>query len=204
MRYPGQYFDKETKLHYNYHRSYAPGTGRYTQGDPIGLDGGWNPFTYVGGNPLSMIDPQGLDGISAMADRVAGIPYGRDGDKYDPNFTITKRGVCDGSTDPMCAAGLAAAGLPGPYFSETKTYSTACILGVGVVVKGGGAVAGNTVANQVPKVALQLGAGARAMSWIVRGVSVFTNPVTAVSSLGYAIGPLLEHCEIKPPVCEAK
>lgn len=60
LRYPGQYFDKETKLHYNYFRTYAPSTGRYTQGDPIGLDGGWNRFGYVGGNPLLFVDPEGL------------------------------------------------------------------------------------------------------------------------------------------------
>ena len=40
LRYPGQYFDEETGLHYNYFRSYDPKTGRYTQGDPIGLEGG--------------------------------------------------------------------------------------------------------------------------------------------------------------------
>ncbi|GDY36529.1 RHS repeat-associated core domain-containing protein [Acidovorax sp. NB1] len=60
LRYPGQYFDKETGLHYNYFRTYAPGTGRYTQPDPIGLDGGWNRFAYVGGNPLSSVDTNGL------------------------------------------------------------------------------------------------------------------------------------------------
>ncbi|WP_462391210.1 RHS repeat-associated core domain-containing protein [Acidovorax sp. Q11] len=60
LRYPGQYFDKETGLHYNYFRTYAPGTGRYTQADPIGLDGGWNRFAYVNGNPLSFIDLFGL------------------------------------------------------------------------------------------------------------------------------------------------
>ncbi|WP_199866013.1 RHS repeat-associated core domain-containing protein [Acidovorax sp. GW101-3H11] len=59
LRYPGQYFDKETNLHYNYFRTYAPGTGRYTQGDPIGLGGGFNRFAYVEGNPLSMTDPTG-------------------------------------------------------------------------------------------------------------------------------------------------
>nr|WP_225585324.1 RHS repeat-associated core domain-containing protein [Acidovorax sp. ACV01] len=60
LRYPGQYFDKETKLNYNYHRSYAPGTGRYTQGDPIGLDGGWNRFGYVDADPLRYFDSLGL------------------------------------------------------------------------------------------------------------------------------------------------
>ncbi|WP_255593505.1 RHS repeat-associated core domain-containing protein [Acidovorax sp. sic0104] len=61
LRYPGQYFDAETKLHYNYFRSYDSRTGRYTQGDPIGLDGGWNRFSYVGGDPLGLVDPYGLD-----------------------------------------------------------------------------------------------------------------------------------------------
>jgi len=61
LRYPGQYFDAETKLHYNYFRTYAPSTGRYTQGDPIGLDGGWNRFEYVNGNPLKWTDQRGLD-----------------------------------------------------------------------------------------------------------------------------------------------
>jgi RHS repeat-associated protein len=46
--------------HYNYFRSYDPLTGRYRQADPIDLQGGWNKFVYVGGNPLSNTDPQGL------------------------------------------------------------------------------------------------------------------------------------------------
>lgn len=60
LRYPGQYYDAESNLFYNYFRSYQPNQGRYTQADPIGLRGGLNPFTYVSGQPLTAIDPTGL------------------------------------------------------------------------------------------------------------------------------------------------
>jgi RHS repeat-associated protein len=55
LRYPGQYADGESGLFYNYFRSYDARTGRYSQSDPIGLDGGWNRFGYVDANPLSWI-----------------------------------------------------------------------------------------------------------------------------------------------------
>jgi RHS repeat-associated protein len=45
---------------YNYFRSYDSRTGRYTQSDPIGMDGGWNRFGYVDGNPVSQTDAHGL------------------------------------------------------------------------------------------------------------------------------------------------
>jgi RHS repeat-associated protein len=63
LRYPGQYYDKESGLSYNYFRSYDSRTGRYSQSDPIDLAGGWNRFAYVENNPLSMTDPMGLQAV---------------------------------------------------------------------------------------------------------------------------------------------
>jgi RHS repeat-associated protein len=40
LRFPGQYYDAETALHYNYFRDYDPGSGRYFETDPMGLTGG--------------------------------------------------------------------------------------------------------------------------------------------------------------------
>ncbi|QTD43827.1 RHS repeat domain-containing protein [Ottowia testudinis] len=61
LRYPGQQHDAETGLYYNHHRYYDPYlTVGYTEADPIGLEGGWNRFAYVDGNPLLYIDPTGL------------------------------------------------------------------------------------------------------------------------------------------------
>jgi RHS repeat-associated protein len=60
FRFPGQYYDEETGLHYNYHRFYDPRTGRYLRPDPIGLLGGINLFLYASNNPVNVIDPLGL------------------------------------------------------------------------------------------------------------------------------------------------
>ena len=69
VRFPGQHYDQETGLHYNYFRYYDPGTGRYLTSDPIGLDGGLNTYSYVFQNPIRSIDTDGLRGASSSVIR---------------------------------------------------------------------------------------------------------------------------------------
>jgi RHS repeat-associated protein len=59
LRFPGQYFDPETGLHYNYFRHYDPATAQYTSPDPLGLAGGPNQRSYAP-NPLAWLDYLGL------------------------------------------------------------------------------------------------------------------------------------------------
>ncbi|MFG3174738.1 DUF6531 domain-containing protein [[Kitasatospora] papulosa] len=59
LRFPGQYFDPESGLHYNRHRHYDPESGRYLSPDPLGLVPAPNAATYVD-NPTRWVDPLGL------------------------------------------------------------------------------------------------------------------------------------------------
>ncbi|MEC4014877.1 putative T7SS-secreted protein [Streptomyces sp. H27-D2] len=83
LRFPGQYFDPETGLHYNFHRYYDPETARYATIDPLGLAPAANPATYIH-NPHTWTDPLGLGpcigepdpasqggNLSMLADKIA-------------------------------------------------------------------------------------------------------------------------------------
>jgi RHS repeat-associated protein len=60
LRLPGQRYDAETGLHYNYFRDYDPSLGRYGESDPVGIGAGLNTYLYVAASPLLYSDPQGL------------------------------------------------------------------------------------------------------------------------------------------------
>jgi RHS repeat-associated protein len=64
LRFPGQYYDAETGLHYNRARYYDPALGSYLSLDPAFSAGSDNLYRYAAGNPINVSDPLGLFGES--------------------------------------------------------------------------------------------------------------------------------------------
>jgi RHS repeat-associated protein len=79
LRLPGQYFDAESNLHDNFHRTYNPSTGRYLQADPLGYPDGPDSYLYASGDPVNRVDPLGLYDIDVhyymtfFLARIAGV-----------------------------------------------------------------------------------------------------------------------------------
>ncbi|MGH3167895.1 MAG: putative T7SS-secreted protein, partial [Trebonia sp.] len=80
LRFPGQFADPETGLHYNNQRYYDPVTGAYLSPDPLGLSPAPNPHAYVS-NPHVLVDPLGL----AADDTYSGDPSYENPGHHDPS-----------------------------------------------------------------------------------------------------------------------
>lgn len=105
LRYPGQTYSSESGLHYNYFREYEPATGRYTQSDPIGLQGGIDTYLYAVARPQTRTDPKGL---KTYVDLCVGN-YANCAQFQDENHSddVNKAAflACKGSIDYACKRG---------------------------------------------------------------------------------------------------
>lgn len=203
LRYPGQYFDTETGLHYNYFRDYEAGTGRYVESDPIGLIGGVTTYAYVSSSPIGAVDPQGLFQPGMFNGALPGARYCQ---------FVSGRYCCTGiggsnCVDPPAGGGAnASVGLTGVCFlggvggsyevgfsfdteSRFCLYKKSCVLiGVGAHASAsiGASGAGGTSSSGSSISGGYVGAGGAAMS-LLGGIEV--DPATGnVAKAGFGGG----------------
>jgi RHS repeat-associated protein len=108
LRFPGQFYDAATGLHYNHFRDYDPDIGRYLQPDPIGLAGGLNPYSYVANNPLAKVDPNGLCPWCVVG---AGVGAGYEGLRQFHNGNLALTGASLGKIAVAGGAGALTGGF---------------------------------------------------------------------------------------------
>jgi RHS repeat-associated protein len=190
LRFPGQYFDSETGLSQNWFRDYSPKTGRYAESDPIGLEGGTNPYSYVHNQPTGQIDPAGLESWSdglwrRLIELLSPEPT------PDPVREREQRELAD-------AAGV------NPATGETRI---AGLGGAAAARRGAKEGIANVGAACTEQIALQYGAP-KALEVLVGGAFAITRSLSDLGSLRGAtideIRPLIPESWIEMPLRKGK
>ncbi|MDT8436702.1 MAG: RHS repeat-associated core domain-containing protein [Gemmatimonadota bacterium] len=121
LRFQAREWDEETGLYYVRARYYDPDTGRFLSPDPIGLEGGINPYVFAGNDPVHLRDPSGLQEvyIGTRQCRVLETTFSNDGQVVDGELRISSEVYCwnvyfFGSDDSGGPSGVGAPPRSGP------------------------------------------------------------------------------------------
>ncbi len=105
--FAGGHTDRDTGLVRFVARDYDPEIGRWTAGDPIGIQGGLNAYLYVGNNPANATDPFGL--AQSWGERAGNLAY----QGWESLQERTARGIS-----------VALTGRPDPTYEEWQAGTT--------------------------------------------------------------------------------
>jgi len=194
LRLPGQRYDQETRLHYNYYRDYDPSLGRYGESDPIGLRGGMNTYFYVAGSSLKFSDARGLNN-PAMG------PYDPPPGWVNPNSpALNYRPIRRNLPVTVRPSTCTCRSNDETDVEFNKVVGTAAVVGAVTV----GALTAAAVAVSAPEAATLVAGDALIMA--IAGEPVLTPFITGLMMSGYGFlgGGLMGagYFELtRPPVC---
>ena len=113
LRFPGQYYDAESGLNYNYKRYYDTDTGRYIREDPIGLNGGNNYYLYAGANPITFYDPDGEAIVSGTVAATMAVGAAIGGSSGAAGAAAAGGGAGEVAASAVAGAAVGAVPVPG-------------------------------------------------------------------------------------------
>lgn len=127
----GMYLHQRSGKYLTLFRSYDPGSGRWLSGDPLGIG---SLYGYAGNNPISFVDPLGLQCTGQNQNNPTLIAQGPQPGTFTKNGGyVASNGVVEGGPeDPWFNVGVASA-LAGGLLSLAR--------GVAAAVAGGGDIA---------------------------------------------------------------